>query len=323
MEYKSLGRSGVKVSPLCLGCMNFGGGTDEKDSIRIIDQAIDAGINFIDTANVYNAGVSEQIVGKALKGKRDRIVLATKVHAKMGDGPNDRGNSRYHIMREVEESLNRLKTDRIDLYQLHRPDPETPIDEQLSALTDLVRHGKVRYIGTSTFPAWQLCEALWTSEKYCYERFVSEQPPYSIFCRTAEKRVLRFCKEHGLAILPWSPLAGGWLTGKYRKNGGIPQNSRGARQDWELSSAEAQPRLDAVERISELASACGVTMTQFSLAWLLANPAVTSPIIGPRTADQLTDNLETLQATIPIDARKAVDDIVPPGVDLMGYSQSI
>lgn len=233
MIYRPLGRAGVKVSPLCLGTMNFGSVTEEKEALRIIDAALDAGINFIDTANVYNQGLSEQIVGKALKEKRDAVVLATKVHGAMGDGPNDRGNSRYHITRQVEESLKRLQTDRIDLYQLHRPDPNTPMDEQLSALTDLVRQGKVLYIGTSTFPACSLCESLWLSEKFHFERFVCEQPPYNIFSRRIENEVLPFCRKHDFAVIPWSPLAGGWLSGKYRRGEPLPDASRGKRSNWD------------------------------------------------------------------------------------------
>lgn len=323
MEYRTLGRSGVKVSPLCLGCMNFGGPTDEDESIRIIHQAIDAGINFIDTANVYNDGVSEQIVGKALKGKRDQVVLATKVHGRMGEGPNDRGNSRFHIMQQVDNSLERLQTDHIDLYQLHRPDPSTPIDEQLSALNDLVRDGKVRYLGTSTFPAWQLCEALWRSDALNLERFVCEQPPYSIFARTIEKRVLRFCQEYGIGVIPWSPLAGGWLTGKYRKGQPLPDESRGDRRDWDLQGTGAQKKLEAVESLLELAEGCGASLSQFSLAWVLANPVVTSPIIGPRTVDQLVDNIGALDIEISADVRTSVDDIVPPGVDWMGVTTDL
>jgi len=298
--------------------MNFGQPTDEKDSIRIIHEAIDAGINFIDTANVYNKGVSEEIVGQALKDCRDRVVLATKVHGRMGDGPNDRGNSRYHITQQVEASLRRLQTDHIDLYQLHRPDPNTPIEEQLGVLSDLVRQGKVLYIGTSTFPAWELCEAQWVSERRNLEKFVCEQPPYSILARKAEKDTLRFCARYGVAVIPWSPLAGGWLTGKYRKGKSLPENSRGDRRDWDLESQEGQRRLDAVEALVELANERGVPLTQCALAWTLANPVVTAPIIGPRTTDQLKDNLGALGLHLDAEILKKVDEIVPPCADLMG-----
>lgn len=316
MDCRNLGRAGVKVSPLCLGSMNFGRPTDEAESIRIIHEALDAGINFIDTANVYNRGTSETIVGKALKGKRDRVVLATKVHGVMGEGPNERGNSRYHITQQVEASLRRLDTDHIDLYQLHRPDPDTPMDEQLGVLTDLVRQGKVRYIGTSTFPAWELCEALWISDKYNYERFVCEQPPYSILVRGVEKEVLPFCAKYGFGVIPWSPLGGGWLTGKYRKGKEAPPDSRGGRRGWDLSSPASQRRLDAVEKLIPLAEGLGVTLSQFSLAWVLAHSTVTAPIIGPRTTEQLHDNLKVVDIEIPEEVLEKVDEIVPPETDL-------
>lgn len=323
MNYRTLGRAGVKVSPLCLGTMNFGGPTEEKESVRIIDMALEAGINFIDTANVYNQGVSEQIVGKAIKQKRDTVVLATKVHGRMGEGPNDRGNSRYHIIRQVEESLKRLQTDRIDLYQLHRPDPDTPMDEQLLALSDLVRQGKVLYIGTSTFSACSLCESLWLSEKFHFERFVCEQPPYSIFCRGIENEVLPFCRKHGFGVIPWSPLAGGWLSGKYRKDKPLPESSRGKRRDWDLESPAAQARLDAIEQLMDVIQGQGrpgATLSQFALAWLLHQPGVTAPIIGPRTPDHLKDNLGALELTLTDEALQRVDQVVVPGTDLMGYT---
>jgi aryl-alcohol dehydrogenase-like predicted oxidoreductase len=318
MEYRTLGRSGVKVAPLCLGCMNFGRPTDEDESIRIIHAAIDAGVNFIDTADVYNSGVSEQIVGKAIKDRRDHVVLATKVHGRVGDDPNAAGNSRAHILDGVEASLKRLDTDHIDLYQLHRPDPKTPMDEQLDALSDLVHQGKVRYIGTSTFPAWQLCETLWISEKNNYERFVSEQPPYSLLCRGIEKEVLPFCEKYGFAVLPWSPLAGGWLTGKYRRGQEPPSDSRGARKGWDTESSAAQMRLDVVEKLIALSEEVGVPLTQFALAWTLANPVVTSPIIGPRTMEQLDDNLESLNVQLSDDVLERIDEIVPPGTNVPG-----
>jgi len=316
MDYRKLGRAGVKVSPLCLGCMNFGGPAAEDESVRIIHAALDAGINFLDTANVYNKGASETIVGKALKGVRDHVVIATKVHGKMGEGPNDSGNSRLHIMRQVEASLKRLKTDRIDLYQLHRPDPATPMDEQLTALSDLVRQGKVLYVGTSTFPAWELCEALWTSDRRNLERIVCEQPPYSILVRGIEKDVLPFCRRYELAVIPWSPLAGGWLTGKYRKGRPPPPDSRGALRGWDLNSAEGLARLEVVERLLPLAATYGVKLCQFALAWLLANPVVTSPIIGPRTVEQLHDNLAALDVRLTEDALAEVDEIVLPGTNM-------
>jgi aryl-alcohol dehydrogenase-like predicted oxidoreductase len=316
MEYKTLGRSGVKVSPLCLGCMNFGGPTEEAESTRIINTALDAGINFLDTADVYNNGASEQVVGQAIKSCREHVVLATKVHGPMGDDPNAAGNSRAHIMQGVEDSLRRLDTDHIDLYQLHRPDPNTPMDEQLDALSDLVHQGKVRYIGTSTFPAWQLCETLWISEKHNYERFVSEQPPYNMLTRGIENEVLPFCNKYGFAVLPWSPLAGGWLTGKYRKGEAPPDDSRGARRGWTIDSPGAQKRFDIVEQLISLADEAGMPITQLALAWAQTNPIVTAPIIGPRTMEQLEDNLKAAELTLADDLLEKVDQIVPPGTNV-------
>ncbi len=316
MDYRMLGRAGVKVSPLCLGCMNFGDPTDETESIRIIDEAIDSGVNFLDTANIYNDGASETIVGKAIQDKREKVVLATKVHGPMGDGPNDFGNSRYHIMQQVEASLRRLSTDHIDLYQLHRPDDDTPMDEQLSTLNDLVRQGKVRYLGTSTFPAWQLCEALWVADAHGLERFVCEQPPYSILRRGIEREVLPFCDSYGFGVIPWSPLAGGWLSGKYRKGQSPPEGSRAARRDWPLETDKGRARLEVVEQLIPLAEDLGATMTQFALAWTLANPVVTAPIIGPRTVDQLRDNLGALDVDLGDDVLEKVDEIVPPETDM-------
>src|SRR3954463_11785866 len=224
MEHRTLGRTGVKVSPLCLGAMMFGawGNPDHDVSIRIIHAALDAGINFIDTADVYSRGESEEIVGKALKGRRDNVVLATKVHGPMGEDPNEFGNSRRWIVREVENSLRRLQTDWIDLYQIHRPEEDTDIDETLGALTDLVRAGKVRYIGSSTFPPSQIVEAQWAAEKRGRERFVCEQPPYSMLIRAVEADVLPTCRRYGMGVIPWSPLAGGWLSGSYRKGADLP-----------------------------------------------------------------------------------------------------
>ena len=316
MDYRTLGRAGVKVSPLCLGCMNFGGRTDEKETIRIVREALDAGINFIDTADVYSHGVSEQYVGKAISDRRDSVVLATKVNGKMGDGPNDAGNSRYHIIRGVEASLKRLKTDRIDLYQLHRPDYDTPIDEQLSALTDLVRQGKVLYIGTSTFPAWELCEALWTADRRQFERPVCEQPPYNIMMRGIERELLPLCRRHGMAVIPWSPLLGGWLAGKYRKGAQPPAGSRADYHKWSLETDESLRRLEIVEKLVPLAEKVGVTLSQFSLAWLLSDPVVTAPIIGPRTLDHLRDNLKSVDIKLDDEIRAQIDEIVPPGTNV-------
>lgn len=312
MEYRNLGEAGVKVSPLCLGCMNFGWRAEEEESIRIIREALDAGINFLDTANIYARGVSETVVGKALQGRREGVVIATKVRWRMGDGPNDSGYSRLHVMQQIEGSLRRLQTDHVDLYQLHAPDDTTPIEEVLGTLDCLVRQGKVRYIGTSNFPAWQICEALWVSDRRNWQRSVSEQPYYSILGRGAERELLPFCSKHGVGAIPYSPLAGGWLTGKYRKGQEVPADSRGMEGKWDMKAPDHERRLEAVERLIPLAQECGATLSQFSLAWMLMNPAVTSPIIGPRTVEQLRDNLGALEVKLDEDVLKKVDEIVPP-----------
>jgi aryl-alcohol dehydrogenase-like predicted oxidoreductase len=321
MEYRNLGRWGVKVSPLCLGTMMFGqrGNADHEDSIRIIHRALDAGINFVDTANVYSSGESEDIVGKALKGRRQAIVLATKVHGAMGPAPNDRGNSRVHILREVENSLRRLQTEYIDLYQIHRPDPETPIEETLEALDTLVRDGKVRYIGSSTFAAWELVESYWTSDKHELARFACEQPPYSIFTRAIEKDVLPVCAKYGTGVIPWSPLNRGWLAGKYRKGQSVDPQSRVGRNDPFIDAPDSpvgQRKLDLVEQLIPMAKEIGANLAQYALAWTLTNPVVTAPIIGPRTMEQLEDNLQALDVRIPEAQLKRIDELVPPGIDV-------
>ncbi|HEX5692293.1 MAG TPA: aldo/keto reductase, partial [Roseiflexaceae bacterium] len=298
MNFRSLGRTGVQVSPLCLGTMNFGAPTPEAESIQIIDAALDAGINFIDTANVYNNGESERIVGAALakNGRRDEIVLATKVNGTMGAGPNDRGISRYHIIRACEDSLRRLQTDHIDLYQLHRPSLEIPQDETLRALDDLVRAGKVRYVGCSTFPAWMVMEALATSAQHNLVRFVSEQPPYNLLDRRIENELVPLCQKYGMAILPWSPLAGGILAGRYAE-GNKPSGSRADRNglDSPFGQRINERAVDAARRVAELATARDMTSSQFALLWAKEQPGVTAPIIGPRTMDQLNDALAVLE----------------------------
>jgi aryl-alcohol dehydrogenase-like predicted oxidoreductase len=320
MQYRKLGRTGARVSPLCLGTMMFGqrGNPDHQDCARIIHRALDAGINFVDTANVYSNGESEEIVGEALRDRRDRVILATKVHMPTGDGPNDQGNSRVHILREVERSLRRLQTDYIDLYQLHRPDPDTPIEETLRALDDLVRSGKVRYIGSSTFAAWELVESYWASDRRNLARFECEQPPYSIFVRHIEQDVLPVCQRYGSGVIPWSPLNRGWLTGKYRRGSPIAPESRAARDRFidKPDSPAGQRRIELVEELIPLAEELGVNLAQYALAWTLANPAVTAPIIGPRTMEQLEDNLGALDVTIPPEHLRRIDELVPPGTDV-------
>ena len=320
MDYRNLGQAGVKVSRLCLGTMMFGarGNADHADAIRIIHRALDAGINFVDTANVYSGGESEEIVGQALKGRRDGVILATKVHMPMGDGPNDRGNSRAHILREVEHSLRRLQTDDVDLYQLHRPEPDTPIEETLSALDDLIHSGKVRYIGTSTFAAWELVEGYWASNREHLARFVCEQPPYSIFARAIERDVLPVCRKYGTAIIVWSPLNRGWLSGKYRRGSAIAPDSRAARDRFidKPDTPAGQRRMELVEALIPLADEVGASLAQYALAWTLANPTVTAPIIGPRTMEQLDDNLRALDVTVPPEHLRRIDELVPPGTDV-------
>jgi aryl-alcohol dehydrogenase-like predicted oxidoreductase len=324
MEMRPLGRTGVQVSPLCLGAMMFGawGNTDHDDSIRIIHHALDAGINFIDTADVYSRGESEEIVGKALaNGRRDDVVLATKVHGKMGDDPNEYGNSRRWIVKEVDNSLRRLKTDWIGLYQIHRPEPETDIDETLGALTDLVRAGKVRYIGSSTFPPSEVVEAQWVAEKRGRERFVCEQPPYSILVRGIEADLLPTCQRYGMGVIPWSPLAGGWLSGKFRRGGeGDEQpSSRRAQmlpQRYDLSIPENQRKLDAAEALAQLAEENGMTLIEMALAFVIRHPAVTAAIIGPRTMEHLESQLPAADTKLSDELLDRIDEIVPPGVNV-------
>jgi aryl-alcohol dehydrogenase-like predicted oxidoreductase len=321
MNYRTLGNTGTRVSPLCLGAMMFGawGNPDHEESIRIIHRALDAGINFIDTADVYSRGESEEIVGKALAGgRREHVVLATKVHGTMGDDPNEFGNSRRWIIKEVENSLRRLGTDWIDLYQIHRPEADTDIDETLGALTDLVRAGKVRYIGSSTFPASQIVEAQWVAERRSRERFVCEQPPYSLLVREIEKDVLPTAQRYGMGVIPWSPLAGGWLSGKWRQGLQAPSSTRAERipDRYDLSKPENQRKLEAAEAYAQLAEEVGLTLIELALAFVIRHPAVTAAIIGPRTMDQLESQLSAADVVLSDDVLNKIDEIVPPGVNV-------
>jgi aryl-alcohol dehydrogenase-like predicted oxidoreductase len=321
MEHRPLGRTGVSVSKLCLGTMMFGawGNPDHDDSIRIIHAALDAGINFLDTADVYSAGESEEIVGKALAGgKRDDIVLATKVHMAMGEDPNRRGNSRRWIIREVEDSLRRLGTDWIDLYQIHRPDPSTDIEETLGALTDLVHQGKIRYIGSSTFPASGIVEAQWAARDRHLQRFISEQPPYSILVRDIEADVLPTCANHGMGVIPWGPLASGWLSGRWRKGSDQPGSTRADRlpERYDLSLPPNQRKLDAVEQLAQLADEAGITLIQLAIAFVLNHPAVTAPIIGPRTMEHLESQMAAADVVLDEALLDRIDEIVPPGTNV-------
>jgi aryl-alcohol dehydrogenase-like predicted oxidoreductase len=295
------------------------GNPDHDDSVRIIHRALDAGINFIDTADVYSRGESEEIVGKALAdGRRDDVVLATKVHGDMAESPNDRGNSRRWIIREVENSLRRLKTDWIDLYQIHRPEADTDIEETLSALTDLVRAGKVRYIGSSTFPASQIVEAQWVSRDRRLERFATEQPPYSMLARGIESDVLPSCLRHGIGVIPWSPLAGGWLSGSYRKGAQAPQSRRSERipQRFDLTLAANQRKLDAADALAQLAQEAGMSLIELAIAWVINHPAVTAAIIGPRTAEHLESQLPAAAISLDAALLDRIDAIVPPGLTI-------
>jgi len=316
MDYRLLGRTGVRVSPVCLGTMNFGGGTTEADAVRMAHAAFAAGVNMVDTADVYNLGESERITGKALAGRRDAVVLATKVHGRTGGGPNDQGNSRLHILRACEASLRRLGTDYIDLYQVHRPSPEVAVEETLGALTDLVRAGKVRYIGCSTHPAWMVMEALAASERLGLARYVSEQPPYNLLDRRIENELIPLALRYGLAILPWAPLAQGVLAGRYPADTSPPADSRAVRQPGvgNIYADRVTPRgVDVGQRFADVARTHGKTPGQLALLWCKDQPGVTAPILGPRTIAQLEELLPVLGMALSGDERLACDGLVPPG----------
>ncbi|MGD0054585.1 MAG: aldo/keto reductase [Acidimicrobiales bacterium] len=331
MNLHPLGRTGIKVSPLCLGAMMFGawGNTDHDDSIRIIHRALDAGINFIDTADVYSQGESEVIVGKALTSlDRSRVVVATKVHASMGDDPNAQGNSRRWIMAECDNSLRRLGLDYIDLYQIHRPDESTDIDETLGALSDLVHVGKIRSFGSSTFPAEQIVQAQWVAERRARERFMTEQPPYSILVRGIERDVLPVAQSFGMGVIPWSPLAGGWLSGRFGE--GLDNTSRRSARipdRYDLSLVANQRKLEAVTQLATLAREAGLSLIDLALAFVLEHPAVSAAIIGPRTMEQLESQLSAPDVRLESDVLDRIDEIVAPGTNVnpadAGWSPSV
>jgi aryl-alcohol dehydrogenase-like predicted oxidoreductase len=324
MKYRTLGQTGIQVSTQCLGAMMFGlwGNRDHDECARIVHAALDAGVNFIDTADVYSNGESEEIVGKALLGRRDDVVLATKVHGTMGTDPNRQGNSRRWIRMEVENSLRRLQTDWIDLYQIHRPDPTLDVDETLGVLTDLVREGKVRAIGSSTFPAEQIVEAQWVAERRGRERFRCEQPPYSILARGIEGAVLPTCARYGMGVIVWSPLNGGWLTGKYKRGQAWPEGSRGAMGMFSAPEKKHnQRKFEAVEQLEKVAADAGLSMTHLAIAWSVEHPAVTATIIGPKTMEQLTDLLGADGVHLEAGVLDRIDEIVPPGVTLVGRDE--
>jgi 1-deoxyxylulose-5-phosphate synthase len=323
MEYRNFGRTGVKVSPLCLGTMNFSDPSGEKESIEIMNRALDSGINFFDTANVYNRGESEKIVGKALKDndRRDEVFLATKVYGSMGEGPNEGGVSRYHIIKACEDSLRRLQTDHIDLYQLHRPGLDVPQDETLRAFDDLVTSGKVRYIGCSTHPAWIVMEALSISEKHNLARYVSEQPPYNLLDRRIENELIPLAQKYGLALMPWSPLAGGILAGRYNDPDSFPEGSRASKGEG-FARRVTQAGIDVARKLEEMAQEREMTITQLALLWVKDQPGITAPIIGPRTLEHLEDALGILdksldQADIPL-----FDELVHPGNAVADFHNS-
>ena len=314
MDYRNLGSAGVKVSPVCLGTMMFGGPTGEAESVRIIHKALDQGVNFLDTANMYNAGQSEVVVGRAIAGRRGRVVLATKGRQKMGEGPNDVGASRVYLMRELDASLKRLGTDYVDLYYVHAPDYETPIDETLRALDDMVRSGRVHYVACSNFRTWRLMEALWTSDALGLHRFCCVQPLYNIVNRDAEVELLPACEEYGVGVVTYSPLARGILTGKYRPGQSFPEGSRAARNDKRMREAELRDEsFEVAQRIAAHCERLGVSPSQFAIAWVLANPIVTSVILGPRTMEQYDDNAAALAVEITDEDEAFIDSLVPPG----------
>ncbi|HXV41455.1 MAG TPA: aldo/keto reductase [Anaerolineae bacterium] len=324
MEYRTLGRTGVKVSPLCLGADNFANPTPEAESIEMINQALDAGINLIDTSNSYAKGESERIIGRALavNGRRQQVIIATKAHYPTGPGPNDRGNSRLPLLKACEDSLRRLQTDYIDLYQLHRPSFDIPIDETLSALTDLVRQGKVRYIGSSTSPAWKVMEALMVSELKGYVRFVSEQPPYNLLDRRIENELVPLCQAYGLGILPWSPLAMGLLAGRYAEANAYPADSRASLRGGIYAERVTDRGIEVGHKFVQLAQASHMSPAQLAVLWVKDQPGITAPLIGPRTLEQLHHFLPVLEMGLDEATRAACDELVPPGSAAANFHNS-
>lgn len=315
MEYRLLGRTGVKISPLCLGTANFADPTPEKACIDIVSRAVTAGINMIDTADSYAQGESERILGKALSqgGIRDKILVATKVHYPLGSGPNDWGNSRLHIMKACEDSLRRLNTDYIDIYQIHRPSQETAVEETLSALTDLVRQGKIRYAGSSTHPAWKIMEALAASEKYGFARYVLEQPPYNLLDRRIENEIVPMCKKYGLGVIAWSPMAMGVLIGRYLSAEDYPEESRAELRGGIYAERVTEKGIAVGRKFVELAKDAGISPAQLSILWVKDQDGITAPIIGPRTLDHLEELIPVAEMHLDDDIRKACDELVPPG----------
>ena len=324
MEYRILGRSGVKVSPLCLGADNFANPTPEDESRRMIERALDAGINFIDTSNSYMQGESERIIGRTLaaNGRRHETIIATKVHYPVGPGPNDRGNSRLHILKACEDSLKRLQTDYIDLYQTHRPEFNVPLEETLGAMTDLVRQGKVRYIGSSTAPAWKVMEGILLSELKGLSRYVSEQPPYNLLDRRIENELVPLCRKYRLGIIPWSPLAMGILAGRYRDGQGFPKKSRASLRGGIYAERVTPKAVAAGNRFVKVAESMGLPPAQLAILWIKDQPGITAPLIGPKSVEQLEHLLPVLEMTLEESARRACDSLVPPGSAVADFHNS-
>jgi 1-deoxyxylulose-5-phosphate synthase len=324
MHYRPLGRTGVRVAPLALGTFNFPDPTPEEEALRIVERALDAGINLIDTADSYNGGESERVVGRALarSGRRDQVVLATKVYFPTGPGPNDRGNSRRRIIKACEDSLRRLGVEHIDLYQIHRPDPETPVEETLGALTDLVRAGKVRYVGCSTHPAWQVMEALMVSELHGFTRYISEQPPYNLLDRRIENELIPLCRQYGLAIIPWAPLAQGVLAGRYADVASPPADSRVVLRGGVYAERVTGRGVMIGTRFVDLAQQAGMTPAQLALLWVKDQPGVTAPLVGVRTLAQLDEVLPVLDMRLDDELRTACDTLVPPGSAVANFHNS-
>ncbi|MFE6286232.1 aldo/keto reductase [Streptomyces sp. NPDC057877] len=324
MQYRTLGRTGVQVSALALGAMNFGqiGRTPQDEATAIVDSALESGVNLIDTADMYGTGESEEMVGKAIAGRRDDLVLATKAAMPMSDDRNHRGSSRRWLVTALDNSLRRLGVDHVDLYQIHRWDPATSDEETLSALTDLQRAGKIRYFGSSTFPAYRIVQAQWAAREHHLSRYVTEQPSYSILQRGIESHVLPVTEEYGLGVLAWSPLASGWLSGAVRRGRDIATHRSAVLPDrFDLTAPANRARLDAVERLAEVADEAGLTMIQLALGFVTAHPAVTSALIGPRTLDHLHSQLAAADTVLPADVLDAIDEIVAPGTDLAAHEK--
>jgi len=315
VEYRLLGRTGLKVSPLCLGTANFADPTPEEECIAIVNRAIDAGINLIDTGNNYAKGECERVVGKALSlnNNRQKMVLATKVHYPMGPGPNDSGNSRLHILKACEDSLRRLNTDYIDIYQIHRPSPDIAVEETLGALTDLVRQGKIRYAGCSTHPAWQVMEALMVSEKYGYAKYIIEQSPYNLLDRRIENELIPLCKAYGLGIIAWAPMAMGVLIGRYSSAEDYPADSRAALRGGIYAERVTEKGIEVGDRFVQLAKESGISPAQLSILWVKNQDGITAPLIGPRSVKQLEELLPVLEMQIDKEVKESCDGLVPPG----------